>query len=111
MFGPGWLVSEAPERAKYAQVSESQGSGRRPSALDLCHDDKFVFAWKGRSDGNANTSVKGGKWFCSRHDAFSKRHSGKGARGERSGQLLRIDSLAGNSEWDGSPKWGVRPAI
>ena len=63
------------------------------------------------SDGNADTPEKGGKWLRGHHVAFSERHSSEEARRERGGQLLRIDSLEGNSEWDGSPEWGVRPAI
>ena len=32
--------------------------------MDLCHDDQFVFARKGRSDGDANNPGKGGSGFA-----------------------------------------------
>ena len=54
---------------------------------------------------------KEGSGFAAVTLRFLERCSSEEARAEKGGQLLRIDSLEGNSEWDGSPEWGVRPAI
>ena len=63
------------------------------------------------SDGNADTPEKGGSGFMAIMLRFLERYSSEEARVEKGGQLLRIDSLARDGEWDGSPEWGVRPAI
>ena len=101
-------MSDAPERARCARSVRTRAQAKSRAPWICARVLNFCLAPEGHSDDNADPSDKGGSglvaFMLQKGLAFSERHSSEGAHGVSGGQLPRLDSLAGDGEWGGSPE-------